>query len=67
MNDSGGIKHARYGDGQYLTNIDATQFTKWQVSRRLYGVPWKTSTLTHYIKIVSVDNRATEMICDDAV
>ena len=48
---STGIKHARYGDGQYLTNIDATQFTKWQVSRRLYGVPWKTSTLTHYIKI----------------
>lgn len=32
---STGIKHARYGDGQYLTNIDATQFTKWQVSRRL--------------------------------
>lgn len=48
---STGPIHARFGDGQYLTDINPLDFTAGQVSRRLYGVPWKTNSLTHYIKI----------------
>ena len=48
---STGPVHARFGDGQYLTDINSLDFTAGQVSKRLYGVPWKTNSLTHYIKI----------------
>lgn len=48
---STGPIHARFGDGQYLTDINSLNFTAGQVSRRLYGVPWNTNSLTHYIKI----------------
>lgn len=48
---STGKIHARFGDGQYFTDINPIDFTAGQVSRRLYGVPWKTNSLTHYIQI----------------
>ena len=46
-----GIKHARYGDGQYFTDLNSIDYTVGQLSRRLYRVPWNKSHLTHFIKI----------------
>ena len=51
LNPSIGIKNARYGEGQYFTNLEPKDYTAGQVSRRLYGVPWNTSKLQYYIKI----------------
>jgi len=51
LNASVGLKNARYGEGQYLTNLESKNLTPGQLSRRLYGVPWNTSKLKHYIKI----------------
>jgi hypothetical protein len=53
LNPSIGAKNARFGSGQYFTDIVPGAFTKGQTSYRLYGVPWNGSKLTHYIKIES--------------
>jgi RHS repeat-associated protein len=51
LNPSVGIKNARYGEGQYFTNLEPKDYTAGQISRKLYGVPWNTSKLQYYIKI----------------
>lgn len=51
LNPSIGVKNARFGSGQYFTDIAPGTFTKGQTSYRLYGVPWNGSRLTHYVKI----------------
>ena len=51
LNPSIGLKNARYGEGQYLTNLDAKDYTAGQISRRLYGVPWNTPKVEYFIKI----------------
>ncbi|NQX85045.1 MAG: hypothetical protein HRT67_03945 [Flavobacteriaceae bacterium] len=49
---STGAKNARYGTGQYLTDIaPGSGFTVGQVSRRLFGVPWNGRKLQHFIQI----------------
>lgn len=48
---SSGSVHARYGDGQYLTDLNPSDYTAWQISRRLYGVPWNTQKLQYFIRI----------------
>ena len=44
-------KDARYGDGQYLTDIAPGSMTKGQISRRLWGVPWNSSKISHFVAI----------------
>lgn len=39
LNPSIGVKNARFGSGQYFTDIVPGAFTKGQTSYRLYGVP----------------------------
>ncbi|MNE14538.1 hypothetical protein D3C80_1074190 [compost metagenome] len=51
LNPSIGLKNARFGSGQYFTDIAPGMFTKGQTSYRLFGVPWNGSRLTHFIKI----------------
>jgi hypothetical protein len=51
LNPSIGLKNARYGEGQYLTNLEAKDYTAGQISRRLYGVPWNTAKVEYFIKI----------------
>lgn len=51
LNPSIGLKNARHGTGQYFTDIAPGAFTRGQTSYRLYGVPGKKISLTHYIKI----------------
>ena len=51
MNPSIGIKNARYGEGQYFTNLEPNNFTAGQISRRLYGIPFKTSKVEYFIKV----------------
>jgi RHS repeat-associated protein len=46
-----GAKNARHGSGQYLTDIVAGDFRRGQVSKRLFGVPWVKTRLTHYIEV----------------
>jgi HYD1 signature containing ADP-ribosyltransferase len=46
-----GVKNARYGAGQYLTDIAPGQFTMGQTSRRLFGVPWNRNRLTYFIEL----------------
>ena len=46
-----GYKHARYGDGQYFTDLLPSDYTIGQISRRLYRVPWKTNSLRYIFKI----------------
>lgn len=46
-----GIKNARYGSGQYLTDLLSEGLTKGQVSRKLFGVPWNTKSVSHFIEI----------------
>ena len=46
-----GLKNARYGEGQYLTNIEPNNYTAGQISRKLYGVPWNTPKVEYFIKI----------------
>lgn len=46
-----GVKNARYGSGQYLTDLLSHDLTKGQVSRRLFGVPWNTKSVSHFIDI----------------
>ncbi len=51
LNPSFGLKNARYGAGQYFTDIAPGTLRIGQVSRRLYSVPNKTKSLQFYIKI----------------
>jgi RHS repeat-associated protein len=46
-----GVKNARYGSGQYLTDLMSEGLTSGQVSRGLFGVPWNGSKVTHFIDI----------------
>ncbi|WP_080780248.1 DUF6443 domain-containing protein [Chryseobacterium phocaeense] len=46
-----GVKNARHGAGQYFTDLASNELTKGQVSRRLFGVPWNTKSITHFIEI----------------
>lgn len=46
-----GVKNARHGPGKYLTDIIPGSLTGGQTSRRLFGVPWNKSKLTHFIEI----------------
>ena len=46
-----GIKNARYGSGQYLTDLMSHQFTAGQASRRLFGVPWNSKKMSHFIEL----------------
>jgi hypothetical protein len=46
-----GVKNARYGSGQYLTDLMSEGLSSGQVSRRLFGVPWNGSKVTHFIDI----------------
>ena len=34
-----------------FADLDPSQYTAGQISRRLYGVPWNTSKLEYFIKI----------------
>jgi RHS repeat-associated protein len=51
LNPSIGLKNARFGVGQYFTDIAPGVLTRGQTSYRLYGVPWNNARLTHFIKI----------------
>lgn len=51
LNPSTDPKHARFGSGQYLTDLKPEDYTAGQISRRLYGVPWNTKKLEYYIEI----------------
>ncbi len=44
-------KHARFGQGQYFTDLNPSEYTAGQVSRRLFGVPWCTSKVQYHIRI----------------
>jgi RHS repeat-associated protein len=44
-------KDARFGDGQYLSNIEPGSKTGGQLSRAFLGVPWAGKKFTHYIEI----------------
>jgi hypothetical protein len=46
-----GLKNARYGSGQYFTDIAPGTVTQGQLSARLFRVPWFKSKLTHFIEI----------------
>ena len=46
-----GKVHARYGNGQYFTDLKASDYTAGQILRRLYRVPWNTKSITNYIQI----------------
>ena len=51
LKPSVGFKHARYGNGQYFTDLEPANFTMGQVSRKLYGIPWVRNKLQYFIKI----------------
>ncbi|HHX8523068.1 TPA: HYD1 signature containing ADP-ribosyltransferase family protein [Vibrio diabolicus] len=42
---------ARYGDGQYLTDIEPNTKSKPQISRALVGLPYHGARFSHYIEI----------------
>lgn len=46
-----GAKNARYGSGQYFTDIAPGQFRRGQVSKKLFGVPWVKHKLKYFIEI----------------
>ncbi len=47
---STGAKNARHGAGQYFTDL-TSGYTSGQISRRLFGVPWNSKKLTHFIDV----------------
>ncbi len=51
LNPSIGIKNARYGEGQYFTNLQPNDYTAGQVSRRLYGMPFNTPKVKYFLRI----------------
>ncbi|NYE17951.1 HYD1 signature containing ADP-ribosyltransferase family protein [Actinomadura citrea] len=42
---------ARYGDGQYLSDVPPGAMSLAQLSRRLAGVPWQGRRFTHYVEV----------------
>ncbi|MEV4176701.1 HYD1 signature containing ADP-ribosyltransferase family protein [Nonomuraea sp. NPDC049709] len=44
-------RDARYGDGQYLTDIPPSTLTGPQLSRRLVHVPFRAERFTHYLEV----------------
>lgn len=46
-----GVKNERHGAGQYFTDLTDVNLTAGQISRRLFGVPWNTRKLTHFIDV----------------
>jgi len=44
-------KDARYGDGQYLSDIQPGTMTPGQLSRNFLGHPFSGSRFTHYVDI----------------
>jgi hypothetical protein len=42
---------ARYGDGQYLSDVPPGSMSLAQLSRRLVGVPWQGRRFTHYVEL----------------
>lgn len=44
-------KDARYGDGQYLTDIEPGTRTQGQLSAAFLRVPWAGQKFTHYVGI----------------
>lgn len=46
-----GAKNARYGSGQYFTDLVSSDYTSGQISRRLFGVPWNSSKLSYFIDV----------------
>ena len=51
---------ARYGDGQYFTDIAPGTRTGAQLSRALVGMPFQGNRFTHY---VAVDVRGLDVQC----
>lgn len=67
--NSSGSKHARFGDGQYFTDLRPDmigarskaglspqqlangQVSMGQVSSQLYGVPWNSGKMSHFVEI----------------
>ncbi|MBL9179293.1 MAG: hypothetical protein JNM65_14620 [Verrucomicrobiaceae bacterium] len=67
--NSTGSRHARFGDGQYFTDLTpemigastkagltaeqvaAGQISMGQASSRLFGVPWNSGKMSHFIEI----------------
>lgn len=43
--------HAKYGDGQYFTNLEPSDYTSGQISRKLYGMPFNISKVKYFIRI----------------
>jgi hypothetical protein len=44
-------KDARYGDGQYLTDIEPGTKTQGQLSAAFLRVPWAGQKFTHYVEV----------------
>ncbi|MFG2087582.1 HYD1 signature containing ADP-ribosyltransferase family protein [Spirillospora sp. NPDC048824] len=44
-------RDARYGDGQYLSDVPPGSMSLAQLSRRLVGVPWQGHRFTHYVEV----------------
>ncbi|WP_443029585.1 HYD1 signature containing ADP-ribosyltransferase family protein [Spirillospora sp. NBC_01491] len=42
---------ARYGDGQYLSDVPPGSMPPERLSRRLMGVPWLGWRFTHYVEM----------------
>ncbi|WP_425339779.1 HYD1 signature containing ADP-ribosyltransferase family protein [Methylobacterium platani] len=48
-------KDARYGDGQYLSDIAPGAMTNNQLSREFLNVPWAGRRFSHYVCIETSD------------
>lgn len=55
-----GTKDARYGDGQYVSDIPPGDCSASQLSRRFLGVPYHTWRFTHYVE---VNVTGLEVVC----
>ncbi|MBE1532978.1 HYD1 signature containing ADP-ribosyltransferase family protein [Actinomadura algeriensis] len=44
-------KDARYGDGQYFSDVPPGSMPPDRLSRRLVGVPWLGRRFTHYVEV----------------
>jgi RHS repeat-associated protein len=48
----GGPAVATHGPGQYLTNVSPDAgLSLYQISRRIYLMPWKNASVTHYLEV----------------
>ena len=43
--------NARYGDGQYFTDVPPGSMSLHRLSRRLVGLPWQWRRFTHYVEV----------------